>query len=416
MDLRHLNYFLVLAEELHFGRAAERLHISQPPLTRMIKQIENELGVLLFERTKRSVILTTAGVELLQDAKQMVLQMETVKKRLTIHGKGETGTLKIGYVGAVMYSRLPMLLSAFTKNFPHINLQFEEQPNHSLLHGLNNGTLDAVVAFETINYQFFQSFQRFLLDRSKLVNGVPVPSFNNTTIAKQLSTLKTILNYARIHGIEIPDKYRQFKINRESLEVIVLTSQEFEKLYNYNLTNKKLQQVRDIFCFSCGSGLRYSDLAQLKWEHIKDGEIKFTVKKTKESLTVPLNPYTSAILKRYEGQMRPLPMISNQKLNKYLKELCELAGIDEPIEIVRYRGIKREETIYPKYELIGVHTARKTFATLSLEKGMSAEEVMSITGHKNYQAFKRYVKITEQRKKVVMKKAWVIPESKLRVI
>jgi len=143
MDLRHLNYFLVLAEELHFGRAAERLNISQPPLSRMIQQIERELGVLLFERTKRSVMLTSGGVELLQDAKQMVLQMQAVKKRLSVFGKGETGTVRIGYVGAVMHTELPMLLSNFIEQFPHINLQFEEQPNNNLLHGLNNGTLDA---------------------------------------------------------------------------------------------------------------------------------------------------------------------------------------------------------------------------------------------------------------------------------
>jgi DNA-binding transcriptional LysR family regulator len=145
MDIRHLNYFLILAEELHFGRAAERLNISQPPLSRMIKQIEDELGVLLFERTKRSVILTSAGTELLKDAKLMVSQMLTVKKRLSILGKGETGTLKIGYVGAVMHTELPILLSKFIEQFPYINLQFEEQPNNYLLHGLNNGTLD--VAF-----------------------------------------------------------------------------------------------------------------------------------------------------------------------------------------------------------------------------------------------------------------------------
>ena len=142
MDLRHLTYFLVLAEELHFGRAAERLHISQPPLSRMIQLIENDLGVLLFERTKRSVKLTSAGIELMQDAKQMVLQMQTVKKRLSIFSKGETGTLKIGYVGAVMHTELPMLLSSFARSFPHITLQFEEQTNNNLVHGLNNGTLD----------------------------------------------------------------------------------------------------------------------------------------------------------------------------------------------------------------------------------------------------------------------------------
>lgn len=145
MDLRHLNYFLVLAEELHFGRAAERLNISQPPLTRMIQQIENDLGVLLFERTKRRVILTSAGLELLSDAKQMVLQMQTIKKRLLIFGKGETGTLKIGYVGAVMHTKLPALLETFAARYPNINLQFEEQTNNNLVHGINNGTLD--VAF-----------------------------------------------------------------------------------------------------------------------------------------------------------------------------------------------------------------------------------------------------------------------------
>ncbi len=145
MDLRHLNYFMVLAEELHFGRAAERLHISQPPLSRMIQQIESDLGVTLFERTKRSVKLTPAGNELWQDAKQMVLHMQTLKKRLASYGQGQTGTIKIGYVGAVMHSELPALLAAFAKTYPNIQLHFEEQPNLNLLHELHTGTLD--VAF-----------------------------------------------------------------------------------------------------------------------------------------------------------------------------------------------------------------------------------------------------------------------------
>lgn len=268
------------------------------------------------------------------------------------------------------------------------------------------------VTFEKIDHDFFQSFQNFLVTgKGTTLNRknelVPRQALNNTTVAKQLSTVKTLLNYARVKGIAVSDRYKDFKIKRETLEVIALTNEEFETLFYWDLTgNKRLAQVRDVFCFACTTGLRYSDLYQLKREHIKEDEIRLIVKKTKEPLSIPLTPYSKAILAKYEEMHKPLPVISNQKLNDYIKELCELAGINEPIEIVRFRGKVREANTYPKFELIGVHTGRKTFATLSLEKGLSAEEVMSITGHKDYKSFKRYVKVTEQRKKTVMLKAW----------
>lgn len=264
------------------------------------------------------------------------------------------------------------------------------------------------VTFESINYQFFQSFQNFLiLKTKKLKDGSAVPQLNNTTIAKVLSTLKTFLSYARLHGIELNDSYKDFKIRKENLEVIALTQDEFDRLFQLDLaTKKRLEQVRDVFCFACVTGLRYSDLKQLRKEHIKGDEIQFTVTKTKERLMVPLNYYSRYFIDKYHGQHKLLPVISSQNMNYYLKELCALAGIDDMIEIVRYRGAQRESKLYPKYELITIHTGRKTFATLSLEKGMNAEEVMAITGHKDYKSFKRYVKITEERKKVVMVKAW----------
>lgn len=281
------------------------------------------------------------------------------------------------------------------------------------------------VTFLNIDYQFFESFQNFLIQHRKI---------NNTTVAKQLSTVKTFLSYAKARGMEVSTKYQDFKIKKENLEVIALTMKEFESLINLDLSdNKRLDQVRDVFCFSCTTGLRYSDLNMLRWEHIKEDEIRFTVKKTKELLTIPLTSYSVAILEKYKGMAKPLPVISNQKLNLYLKGwdekdekgkvkkhnkgLCEIAGINEPIEIVRYRGTKREAIVYPKYELIGIHNGRKTFASLSLEKGLSAEEVMSIGGWRDYKSFKRYVKITEQRKKVVMVKAWGgLKENKLKAI
>jgi DNA-binding transcriptional LysR family regulator len=151
MDLRNLNYFQVLAEELHFGRAAERLNISQPPLSRTIKQLEDDFGVLLFERTKRKVLLTSAGEELLVQTKQMISQMASIKKRLRIVGKGESGNLRIGYVGAAMHSSLPSLLNIFHENHPEIDLNFEEQPNINLMQSLNNGTMDAAFVRTWLN-------------------------------------------------------------------------------------------------------------------------------------------------------------------------------------------------------------------------------------------------------------------------
>jgi len=263
------------------------------------------------------------------------------------------------------------------------------------------------VTFENIDYSFFQSFQNYLLEDKVDKNGKAIKGLNNTTVAKHLSTIKTFINYARKHGIETSVKYKDFKIKRESLEVIALTNEEFQTLYNLDLSkNKRLAETRDVFCFACTTGLRYSDLDQLKREHIKNDEIRLTIQKTKELLTIPLNSYSTALLARYEGMHKPLPVISNQNLNYAIKDLCKLAGINEPVEIVRFRGVKREAITYSKYELIGVHTGRKTFCTLSLEKGMSAEQVMSITGHRDYRSFKRYFQVTEQLKKVAMVKAW----------
>ena len=276
----------------------------------------------------------------------------------------------------------------------------------SLKNHLNNFQMNnkRKVTFDNIDYSFFSEFQNFLINfRSERIPK----GLGNITIAKLLSTLKTFLNYARVTGVQVSNRYKDFKIKKENLEVIALTNDEFETLYHYDLTNnKKLAQVRDVFCFSCATGLRYSDLAQLKREHIKKEEIRLTITKTKELLSIPLNQFSSSILERYISKHRPLPIISNQKMNDYIKELCKKAKISEPVQIVRYRGAKREEILYPKHDLISVHTGRKTFCTLSLEKGMSAEEVMKISGHKDYKSFSRYVKITDQRTKFVMNKAW----------
>ncbi len=279
------------------------------------------------------------------------------------------------------------------------------------------------IEFSTINDQFFDQFQNFLaVPRKETLKGKAREiSLNNITIAKQLSTLKTFLAYARKQGVAVPAI--TFTIEKPQLEVIALTEKEFTTLYNLDLTgNKRLDQVRDIFCFSCATGLRYSDLNRLRWEHIKTDCIEIVIKKTKRKklvpLVIPFNPFSYEIISKYKDRAFPLPLMSNVKLNLYIKELCQKAGINNPVEIIRMYGNRESRNVYPKYELISVHTGRKSFCTLSLEKGMSAEEVMEISGHDDYRSFKRYVDITNQRKKETMRNAWgqVFQDVKLKAV
>ncbi|MCG6136724.1 MAG: LysR family transcriptional regulator [Nostoc sp. LLA-1] len=123
MELRHLRYFIAVAEELHFTKAAERLHIAQPPLSQQIQQLEAELGVKLFHRqTKRQVQLTAAGKIFLQEAYQLLMQLETAVALTQKIGRGETGQLRIGFTSLVIYDLLPLILREFRQQFLEVEL------------------------------------------------------------------------------------------------------------------------------------------------------------------------------------------------------------------------------------------------------------------------------------------------------
>jgi len=143
MELRHLRYFIAVAEELHFSKAAERLHIAQPPLSQQIQQLEAELGVKLFHRkTKRQVQLTEAGQVFLQEAYQLLVQLETAVAMTQRTGRGETGLLRIGFTSLVIYDLLPLILSQFREQFMEVELvllelttsQQEQALRDSLIH------------------------------------------------------------------------------------------------------------------------------------------------------------------------------------------------------------------------------------------------------------------------------------------
>jgi len=137
MELRHLHYFVAVAEELHFGRAAHRLHIAQPPLSQQIRQLEEELGVQLFLRTKRSVSLTEAGAAFLEEAQRVLEQTKRAVEVAQRTGHGEQGKLIIGFVGSATYGLLPRLLRRFRERFPEVTLVLRELTTSQQVHALH---------------------------------------------------------------------------------------------------------------------------------------------------------------------------------------------------------------------------------------------------------------------------------------
>jgi DNA-binding transcriptional LysR family regulator len=142
IELRHIRYFLAVAEELHFRKAAEKLFISQPGLSRQIKLFEEELGVVLFERHNRKVVLTKVGEYLkVEFSLQIKTLSHTLENAKLLHD-GKKGALKIGYVGSAMQDVIPNLLLRFEKNHPNILFNLKEIDNQKQIEGLLSFSLD----------------------------------------------------------------------------------------------------------------------------------------------------------------------------------------------------------------------------------------------------------------------------------
>jgi DNA-binding transcriptional LysR family regulator len=144
MEIRRLRYFVAVAEELSFTRAAERLHIAQPPLSIQIRALEQEIGARLFDRDQRHVFLTQAGKHLLDRAKGILASVESAKAEVRCAALGEVGSLHLGYASSAMFtSSLTSAIKQFQAGYPHVLLTLHEMTSLDQLNGLNYRTLDA---------------------------------------------------------------------------------------------------------------------------------------------------------------------------------------------------------------------------------------------------------------------------------
>jgi len=232
------------------------------------------------------------------------------------------------------------------------------------------------IALKEINHMFITDFGTYLRTVSKC---------NENTTAKFMQTFRMIIILAKNNGWIFNDPFSNYKIRLKRVDRGYLTDQEIQKILDKDFDSKRLEQVRDVFIFSCYTGLAYIDVKQLTANNICtsfDGKqwIMTHRQKTDTPVNVPLLNIPLTILKKYEGELpkgQLLPVLSNQKLNSYLKEIADLCGIQKNVTF---------------------HLARHTFATTTtLSKGVPIETVSKMLGHTNIRTTQIYARITNEK-------------------
>ena len=266
-----------------------------------------------------------------------------------------------------------------------------------------------ILKFERINENFFVDFCNYLFDIKILVNS---------TVGSYIKVINTFMTWSLKNQYHTNRDYQEFTFNYNVKTAFVyLTSEERLKIENLNLSeNKRLENVRDVFILACYTGLRYSDLENLKTANIQNDLFVFTAKKNQKQQIIPFTTQSKKIIDKYKDKPDFLNVISNQNFNEYLKEIGEIAEINTPFEKVIFRKNNRVEKTAPKYEFITTHTARRTFGTLYLQDGGDIVILKEIFGHSKIETTMRYLQYTASDIKKNMKKVFKETETNPEII
>lgn len=199
MEIAHLRHFIAVAEELHFGRAAARLGMAQPPLSQSIRRLELSLGAPLFKRTSRQVMLTPAGKVLLEEARQVVARMERAEKATRRVISGEVNQLRIGFAPWVLMDKLPKAVRAFRRKWPGIAIHLEERGSQMLIRRIRDGAIDLGL-FNLITADL-EGLQSRVVGHSRFMAAVPA----SWPIAKQKSIL--LAELAKLPFVLFPQRH-----------------------------------------------------------------------------------------------------------------------------------------------------------------------------------------------------------------
>lgn len=254
--------------------------------------------------------------------------------------------------------------------------------------------------FNNITQDFYDAFLDYCFNER---------DYKNNYTGKLIKDLKTFLNWAteKEYNTNLDYKKKSFKKFAENTEIIYLTYEELTKLYNFKTEIDQYRNVRDLFCFGCFTGMRFSDIASLKWENIHSNSIQYRIVKTNELNTIPLNSYTKEILKRHKNKGEfCFNVPAEQHVNETLKSLFNVVGLDRKVQITHYQGAKKISQSLPLSKAITFHISKKTFMTNFLAKGGSLLTAMAITGNKDFKTARRYYKVVDSLKADEMAKVF----------
>ena len=256
------------------------------------------------------------------------------------------------------------------------------------------------IILSEIDNVFFEKFEIYLsslkiTEKVKDSDEVKVKSFADSTILKNLQTLRVFLNGQHDRGMPINLAYKKYKIKSKPLPALITLEPDEFRLLLKKLDNERLEKVRQLFVLQCTTGLRYSDAIKIRKNHVRNNVIYMNSTKTRQKLQIPLNDNSQKILTTCNFDASRIT-ISNQKYNDYIKELCENIGINQPIMRISYRGNKEIQEPLKKSEIMSSHHGRRFFITQNLINGVRPEVIMSMTGHVDFRSFKKYIAITDQ--------------------
>lgn len=253
------------------------------------------------------------------------------------------------------------------------------------------------IHFNQIDKKFYNAFISYCISTKE---------HSTNTLSRNIGLFKTFMYWALENNYTYKNDFKDFKnIKKEITDEVALTLDQVTEIFNYDFTkNPRLERVRDLFIFGCVTGMRYSNYSKVKKADISDNFINVRDEKNNDKLlSIPLNDYSTLILKKYDYK---LPKITNQKFNKYIKEVVKKVGYTDEVKKTYKLGRELVENITPFYERVSSHTARRSFITIMKNKKIPDKVIMSYTGHKNLEVFNHYYKPNNEEKVDFMQTVW----------